>query len=116
MDFLTRVGMMNNQQILRQSSAKRLVNPADSVDRQHRKRHLTSINELLNFDMSARLKLKVALFRIIGKITNHNAIDINREGIMSLYEVWIVAVHRANQIANRSPHNGVQARSEAAGR
>ncbi|WP_457663286.1 hypothetical protein [Sinorhizobium medicae] len=90
--------------------------PANSVDRQHRKRHVPAIDELLHLDVGASLKLKVAFLRFAGKITCHGPVDINWEGIMPLYEIRVIAVHRAHEITDGSPHKGVQARGKAAGR
>lgn len=43
------------------------------------------------------------------------AIDAGRKRVMALDQVRVVTVHRANEIADRGPHHGVQAPGQGAG-
>jgi hypothetical protein len=56
----------------------------------------------------SRLELQVPLVRVRRVVGSQRAIYVPGMSVVTFDEVRVVAIHRANQVANGLPHNGVQ--------
>jgi hypothetical protein len=65
----------------------------------------SGIDQVLDMDVGDRLALKVAALGISRKIIGKRALDIARMGGMAFDKVGVVAVHRADEIADRVAQN-----------
>ncbi len=61
--------------------------------------NVAAINPLLNSYMGLSLKLQVSLLRVGAVVTFERLFYIDRVGVMPLYEVAVVAIHRTHEIS-----------------
>ena len=74
-----------------------------------------AVDPFLYCDMGLRLKLETALFRLGAVVALQRSLDIDGMGVVSLDQVAIVAVHRADQRPKRRAYTWWQAAGEACG-
>jgi hypothetical protein len=61
------------------------------------------------------LKLKIALLPVLAVVFFKGAFDIDRMSFVALDEVAVIAIHRANEVRERSPHGLRQTAPEPRG-
>ena len=88
----------------RQAVRELCVEAAVQLDRQRRGRQhgqRVAIDRRLHRDMRCRLALQVASLRIPGIIELQRPFDVDRPSVMTLDQVAVVAVHAADEVADR---------------
>jgi hypothetical protein len=71
------------------------------------------IDPVLDSDMGFRLKLEIALARVVAVVVLECPLDIDGVRIVSFDEIAVVAIHRANEIGKGGYETRGQAPAEA---
>lgn len=94
------VGIVHPQEIIGKPAAELQMNPADEVCRQGRGGSLSSIDQPLHLDVGDRLALQIPPTGIGRIVTAQRPVDVDGVGVVSLDQLRIVAVHRADEVAD----------------
>src|SRR3970040_2629665 len=107
--------MFDDQQIGRQQLAKAAVDFADALDADRPALEAAVIDPFLDRDMRFGLALEDALFGIGAVVLFQCSLYFDRVGVMSLEQVAVVAIHRANQTGERRDDAFRQAAAQTGG-
>jgi DNA-directed RNA polymerase subunit K/omega len=71
------------------------------------------VDRSLYADVSTRFDLKVATARVAFEVVGQGPLYVARPGVMTLYEIAVVAVHHADQVRQAARRAWMQILSEA---
>lgn len=97
-----RVGVADPQEIRRQQLPESAMDFAQTCRRDGSSGEPPSIDPRLNGNMRPGLELEIPLARIGAVVVAQRSLDIDRMRVVPLNQVRVVAVHRSNEIGERS--------------
>src|SRR5688572_21303245 len=109
-------GIGDLEEIRRQTLAESAMDFTERFDRASATSYSTIIDPFLYFDMCYCFELQIARLRLVAEVVSKSALNVDRVGVMSLDQVAVVAVHRANHLRQRASDSIGKAPLESFGR
>lgn len=103
------------KQVVGHARAEFAMDTQDEVSRIGRVGSMAVVDQALHFDVRHGFELEVALLRIGSVGASQRTVDIDRVSVVALNQVGIVAVHRANQVADGRPQRRMKPGCQCAG-